>query len=70
MESNTQLSVNLEHTTPYTCDKCGCEFFEEIVCIRKISKLLSGSLEDGLIPMKTYRCSDCKHINDDFNIDK
>ena len=66
----TQVSIDMDKTTPYVCEKCGGEFFEEIICMRKVSKLLSGSLDDSLIPMKTYRCSECKHINEDFKLDK
>ena len=31
---------------------------------------MSGAADDSLIPMKTYRCSECKNINKDFKIDK
>ena len=53
-----------------TCDECKSEFFEEVICIRKISRLLSGQADDSLVPMKTYRCAECKHINKDFKLDK
>ena len=36
----TQVSIDMDKTTPYTCEECGSEFFEEVICIRKISRLL------------------------------
>ena len=66
----TELSIDVDKTTPYTCEKCESEFFEQIICIRKISRLLSGAADDSLIPMKTYRCADCKHLNEDFKPEK
>ena len=36
----TQLSIDMDKTTPYKCDECQSEFFEEVICIRKISRLL------------------------------
>ena len=70
LKGQTQLSIDVDKTTAYQCEECNSEFFEEVICIRKISRLLSGAADDSLIPMKTYRCSECKHINKDFKIDK
>jgi len=66
----TQVSIDMDKTTPYQCEECKSEFFEEVVCIRKISRLLSGSADDSLVPMKTYRCAECKNVNKDFKVDK
>ena len=66
----TQVSIDMDKTTSYTCEECGSEFFEEVVMIRKISRLLSGAADDSLVPMKTYRCAECKHINKDFKPEK
>ena len=63
----TQLQIDIDKTTSYHCEECTSEFFEEVVCIRKVSRLLSGASDDSLVPMKTYRCADCKHLNKDFN---
>ena len=62
----TQISVDMDKTTPYKCEKCESEFFEDVVMIRKLSRLMSGTADDALVPMKTYRCAECKHINEDF----
>jgi len=66
----TQLKIDIDKTSSYTCEECESEFFEEVVCIRKVSRLISGAPDDSLVPMKTYRCADCKHLNKDFNPSK
>jgi DNA-directed RNA polymerase subunit RPC12/RpoP len=62
----TQVSIDMDKTTPYKCEECESEFFDEVICIRRVSRLLSGSADDTLVPMKTYRCAECKHVNEDF----
>ena len=36
--------------------------------IKKVSKLLTGSQEDTIVPFPTYRCADCHHVNEEFKI--
>jgi hypothetical protein len=36
--------------------------------IKKVSKLLTGSGEDTIVPFPTYRCADCHHVNEEFKI--
>jgi hypothetical protein len=36
--------------------------------IKKVSKLLTGGTEDTIVPFPTYRCADCKHMNEEFNV--
>ena len=31
---------------------------------------MSGAADDALVPMKTYRCAECKHVNKDFKPEK
>ena len=44
LKGQTQLSIDVDKTTAYQCEECGSEFFEEIICIRKISRLLMINL--------------------------
>ena len=46
----------------------GLTEFEKVTIIKKISKLLTGSTEDQLVPMETYSCDRCGHINKDFDL--
>lgn len=65
---NNQLKINPLELPNIKCEECENIFFEKVTIIKKVSKLLTGSPQDELVPMETYRCIECKHINKDFNI--
>jgi hypothetical protein len=65
---NPKIKINPLELPNIKCEKCENIFFEKVTIIKKISKLLTGSPADELIPMETYVCRDCGHINKDFNI--
>jgi hypothetical protein len=64
----TQPKIDIKKQPTVSCEKCGSTFFREVVLMKKISKLLTGSNEDSIVPFPTYRCDDCDHINDDFKL--
>jgi len=39
-----------------------------VVLIKKVPALLTGNSEDTLVPFPTYRCDDCGHVNEDFDL--
>lgn len=65
---NPKIKINPLELPNIKCEKCENIFFEKVTIIKKISKLLTGSPADELIPMETYVCRECGHINKDFNI--
>lgn len=60
--------IDLREQPTVVCENCGSMYFKEIVLIKKVSKLYTGSLEDTLVPFPTYRCDDCGHVNEDFKL--
>jgi hypothetical protein len=60
--------IDLKEQLTLTCEKCESKFFEEVVMVKKVSKLLTGSMEDTIVPFPTYRCADCSHVNKDFEL--
>ena len=60
--------IDLKEQPTITCEECGSKFFEEVVLIKKVSKLYTGSMDDTLVPFPTYRCADCKHVNPEFEL--
>jgi len=64
----TQPKIDIKKQPTVSCEKCGSTFFREVVLMKKVSKLLTGSNEDSIVPFPTYRCDDCDHINDDFKL--
>lgn len=61
-----QLNVKLEDSTAITCNECGGEAFIEAILLRKVPKLLAGTPQDALVPLPTFCCSNCGHINKEF----
>ena len=61
-----QLKVSIDKTLPLICESCGSQAFQEAVMLRKVSKFLTGDAQDGILPIATFVCAKCGHINEDF----
>ena len=61
-----QLKVSLDKTVPVVCEECGSQAFQEALMLRKVSKFLTGDSQDGVLPIQTFVCAKCGHINKDF----
>ena len=67
MDLNNNLGgPSLKETTGIECENCGCEVFVPTYILRKISKLLIGAQTDGIIPVNTFSCAKCGHVNKEF----
>tara|TARA_R110001599_G_scaffold10038_1_gene49695 strand:+ start:179 stop:394 length:216 start_codon:yes stop_codon:yes gene_type:complete len=66
MENNQQpqMNVDFDKTTGLKCDECKNETFVQVFYIRKLSALLSPSGEESLIPVPTFACAECGHVNE------
>lgn len=62
------LKVGLENSTAILCESCGGQTFREATYLRRISKLLTGSPEDMIVPIPTFACIQCNHVNDQFQL--
>lgn len=65
--SLTQPKIDLREQPTILCERCGSCYFKESLVLKKVSKLLTGSAEDTLVPFPVYRCDDCGHVNETFN---
>lgn len=63
-----KTQIDLRDQPTVKCEKCESVWFEEVTMIKKVSKLLTGSNEDTVVPFPTYRCAECKHVNSEFKI--
>ena len=68
LSGGKQIQVNVMDSPNVKCEQCENIFFEKVTIIKKISKLLTGSPEDQLVPMETYVCAKCGHMNEEFDI--
>jgi uncharacterized Zn finger protein len=70
MENIGGPKIDLKEQPTVVCENpdCGSKFFKEVVLIKKVSKLMTGSSEDTLVPFPTYMCNSCGHVNKDFEL--
>ena len=59
-------SLDLSNAIDVVCDKCGNSSFNMIFKIKKLSSKVSPNGQGGFLPLQTYSCSECGHINKTF----
>jgi hypothetical protein len=68
MDDIIKPKIDLKKQPTVECENCKSTFFKEVTLIKKVSKLLTGSSEDTLVPFPTYMCNECGHVNEDFKL--
>ena len=68
MDDILKPKINLKDQPTVECEKCHSKYFKEVVMLKKISKILTGSPEDNIVPFPTYMCNECGNINSDFEL--
>lgn len=63
---NLNQANSIKNSTEVQCEKCKGTTFQEVLKIRKLSKLLTGAPKDSYIPIPTFQCASCGHINTEF----
>ena len=64
-----QPKINLkENGTQLVCESCGNITFKEVAYIFKVSKILTGEAQDSIVPVSTFECAACGHINKEFTL--
>jgi len=66
MDDILKPRIDLTQQPTITCDDCGSKYFKEVVLLKKVPKLLTGSQEDTIVPFPTYMCNSCGFVNEDF----
>ena len=66
MDDIIQPKIDLRQQETVTCSDCGSKYFKEVVLLKKVPKLLTGSHEDTIVPFPTYMCNNCGNVNEDF----
>jgi len=68
MEDLSKPKINLKEQPTLSCENCKNIYFKEVVLIKKVSKILTGSPDDTLVPFPTYMCQNCGHVNSDLRL--
>ena len=58
--------MDLSEATTIQCEKCESLFFDSVFMIKRVTKEQVG--KDGIIPIPTFRCAKCGHINEEFSL--
>jgi len=66
--SKPKVNIDLKEQPSVVCEKCEGVYFREVTMIKKVSKLLTGSGQDTIVPLPTYMCDGCGHVNEEFKI--
>jgi len=53
MSNSTQMKVDITQSTPIKSED-GNQVFQEATILRKVSKFLTGTSEDGIIPIPVF----------------
>jgi uncharacterized Zn finger protein len=63
-----QLNVNInpDLVQDVKCEKCGGESFTACYVIKRVPALVSPTGEEIMMPVETFSCSSCGHINKEF----
>lgn len=61
-----QVSIPLNKTTGVVCEQCENTTFQEALMLRKVSRFLTGDAQDGIMPIATFACIKCGHVNQEF----
>lgn len=59
-----EMRLDLSQTTSIKC-KCGSDFFQEAIMLRKWSRFASGLPTDQNIPIPVMICIKCNEINEE-----
>ena len=63
---NQQTNLSLKDTTPITCNECGHNVFDQKIMLRSVSRFVTGTAENAIVPMPIFACSKCGHVNKEF----
>jgi len=58
--------IDLGKSKPILCEKCGYDTFVTGGKFRKISKLLTGTPQDVVIPIDIFLCGNCGDVCDEL----
>jgi DNA-directed RNA polymerase subunit RPC12/RpoP len=65
-QEQMNLNISLDKTKGIFCDECGHQAFQEVTLLRKVSRFVTGTSQDALVPIPVFACAKCGHINEEF----
>jgi uncharacterized Zn finger protein len=68
MDDILKPKIDLKKQPTVECEECKSKYFKEVILIKKVSKLMTGSADDTIVPFPTYMCNECGHVNVEFEL--
>jgi hypothetical protein len=65
-QQEINMNVALKDTTAIVCEECSNNVFQEGVLLRKVSRFMTGTTQDALMPIPVFSCGRCHHVNSEF----
>ena len=65
-----KINVDLSSATDVVCETCGGRTFEEVALMKRVSALMSPTGKEAVVPIGTFACMACGHINSEFDPNK
>ena len=59
--------INLKVCDTIKCEKCEGTYFKEVLILKRVPALMTGSVEDTNVPFSVTMCNNCGHVNSGFN---
>lgn len=59
-------AIDMSQTEAVRCPECGCEVFEQGMLLRKVSPLLTGTGQPGLVPVMAFHCVKCGTVLEEY----
>ena len=59
-------NVDLTHATTLECEECTGKGFKQTLMLKKLSALISPNGQESIVPVSSFCCEQCGHINKEF----
>ena len=60
------LQLDLSQAETILCEKCGNGLFIQSFFLKKISRLVSPTGQETIVPAMVFACEKCNHVNEEF----
>jgi len=60
------MSVDMNLATDIKCESCEGLAFRSCFLIKKVSAVISPNGQETIVPVETFACNSCGHINQQF----
>ena len=65
-QQQQQIKVDLNSADDVNCDECEGTLFAPVFFVKRLSALVSPTGEEVMVPVQTFQCAKCNHVNNEF----